>query len=217
MKKINFIIAIFLTFFALKPLTAQISDSLKLNSGEFIKNNKFAVVFELGTVVGRTSLVERYNFLAKYHIYENFAVRFGGDFGVSETENTFGYSALYDDFSSYSFDLYGDLQYYFLRKSLIKPFVTFGSFYSKDYYYEEKDNWDDFRYRNEWSLGLMATLGVEVFLINNVSLVSEYITKCYYASFRSRYITSGNLYSDDKGKVLKATGNTFRIGFSVYF
>jgi hypothetical protein len=217
MKKINFIIIVLTNLFLLKTVSAQVADSVNLKSNEFVKNNKFAVVFELGTIIGKTSMVERYNFLGKYHLYENFAIRAGGDFGVSSSESSSSYSELYQDYSSYSYDLYADLQYYFLRKSLIKPYVTIGSFFSKDYFYATKDNGDYYKYRNEWNLGIMSTFGVEIFLINNVSLVSEYIAKCYYASYRNVYIPSGTMPYDDKSKTVKFTGNTIRIGFSVYF
>jgi hypothetical protein len=221
MKKINIIIIVLITLFLLKTVSAQVADSVNLKSNEFVKNNKFAVVFELGTIIGKSSMVERYNFLGKYHLYENFAIRAGGDFGVSSSESNFSYSALYQDFSSYSYDLYADLQYYFLRKSLVKPFITVGLFYSKDHFSATKyaTDYDYYDYHNEWNLGVMSTFGVEIFLINNVSLVSEYIAKCYYTSLKRMYITSGSLssYSDYKSKNVKFTVNTFRIGFSVYF
>jgi len=217
MKKLNFIFIVLLNLFLINAVSAQVSDSLTSKNDEFVKKDKFAVVFELGTIIGRSSLIERYNFLAKYHFCENFAIRAGGDVGISNFESTSGNSAIYQNFSSYSFSVYGDLQYYFMRKSMIKPFATLGVFYSKDYYSADKNNLDYLSYHNEWDLGIMSTLGIEMFLINNVSLVSEYIAKCYYSSRRHRYISSGVINEDEKSKVIKFSGNTFRIGFSVYF
>jgi hypothetical protein len=217
MKKLNIIIIALLNLFLLNTAIPQVADSLNSKSSEFIKNNKFAVIFEFGTIIGRSSMIERYNFLAKYHFSENFAVRAGGDFGVSSSENTSGLLAKYQDFLSYSYGLYADLQYYFLRKSMIKPFVTIGSFYSKDYYYAGRDNMNNLYNRDEWNLGIMSTLGFEVFLINNISLVSEYIAKCYYNSRKDKSINSGSLFYDEKLKDVKFSGNTFRVGFSVYF
>jgi hypothetical protein len=219
MKKINLIIVVLINLFLLKTVSAQVADSLNLKSNEFIKKNKFAVVFELGTIIGKSSMVERYNFLGKYHLNENIAIRAGGDFGVSSFEYGSNYSEYDKDYSSYSYDLYADLQYYFLRKSLIKPFITVGLFHSRDYFSALKYTTDyySYDYRNEWNLGVMSTFGVEIFLINNVSLVSEYIAKCYYTSLKRRDTTSSSLYSDDKSKTVEFKGNTFRMGFSVYF
>jgi hypothetical protein len=218
MKKINFLIVVLINLFLLKTVSAQVTDSLNLKNNEFIKKNKFAVTFELGTIIGKSSMIERYNFLGKYHLSENLAIRAGGDFGVSSEESNFGYSAQFKDFSSYSYDLYADLQYYFLRKSMIKPFITIGSFYSKDHYSATKDNEVYYySYRDEWNLGIISTFGVEIFLINNVSLVSEYIAKCYYTSYKSIYKFSPSVDSDEKSKDVRFSGNTFRIGFSVYF
>lgn len=217
MKKINLIIIVLFNLIFLKPVSAQVTDSLNLRSNEFVKNNKVAVVFELGTIIGKSSMVERYNFLGKYHLCENFAVRAGGDFGVSSAETNGLVISQYQDFSSYSYDLYADLQYYFVRKSLIKPFITIGSFFSKDYLYTTKNNMDDYQYRNEWNLGVMSTFGLEIFIINNVSLVSEYIVKCYYTSLKNKYIVYGSLYYDEKLKSVEFKGNTFRMGFSIYF
>jgi len=217
MKKLLLIhIYLFLIIFV-QNSSAQLTDSNILNDNEFVKNNKFAVVFELGSIVGSSSIFERYNLLAKYHMCENFAVRSGFDYGKSLNEPNYENPSVYTDFSTYSYDVYADLQYYLTKKTFVQPFVTVGSIYSKDHYYSMKDNKDELFYYDEWHLGITASLGTEIFLKNNVSLIAEYIAKCSYVSELRERVSNGYLDYRAKLRNIKFSYNTARVGFSVYF
>lgn len=215
----NYFKKILISFFILISVNlvfSQIKDSNELKNTDFLNKGKFAVVFELGTLISKGSFFEGYNFLAKYHISEKSALRVNFKIGEGEQGlSGIGSSALLD-YSSYDYDVNINFQYYLSKKSFIKPFISFGPTYFRSFFNVRWEN-SDFRWKYERGIGLTFTLGTEVFLYNNVSLIGEYLLRGVYALDETQYYQSGYYVLSSKITNREFIANTARLGFSVYF
>jgi hypothetical protein len=212
MKYFNKIIISFLVIPFVCVLSQEM-DSTKTSCESFLKKGKLAVVFELGSLINRSSTFEGYNFLAKYHISDNSAIRVNFRIGGGQLDDN--YISNIVDWSSYNFDINANIQYYLSQKSFVKPFVSFGPTFYKDHLYELWTYDNNFNLNDEWGLGLMVTMGAEIFIHNNLSLIGEYLLKGTYSKTRSQSFYGD--YTDEKIKEFKFSANTARLGFSVYF
>jgi hypothetical protein len=195
---------------------SQIKDSTKIQKTEFLNKGRFAIVFELGTLIDRSTFFEGYNFLVKYHIGDNSALRVNFKIGEGILSNPELGSSTIQEYSSYNYEVNLNYQYYFSKKTFVKPFISLGPTYIKDYYYELWDE-NNFRWNNEWGIGVTLTIGTEIFLFDNISLVGEYLIKGIYDDYRYEDFYNGEFRSFRKEISRKLTANTARLGFSVYF
>jgi hypothetical protein len=195
---------------------AQSQDTLSLKNENFLEKGRFAFVLELGTMFGNSSFFNGYNFLAKYHISDNIAFRI--NFRIDEGDGNYITDRTVD-LSSYDGEVNANIQYYLSRKSFIKPFLSLGPMYSRYRYYRLETYSDDYAedYIDYWNLGFIFTIGTEIFIRDNVSLIGEYIMKGTAGKDR-RYKRNATYTSEnDEFTTYSFTGNTARLGFSVYF
>jgi|WetSurMetagenome_2_1015567.scaffolds.fasta_scaffold05251_4 hypothetical protein len=199
-----------------KSVFPQIKDSTEMQKTDFLNKGKFAVVFELGTLISRGSFFEGYNFLAKYHIGDKSALRVNFKIGEGMQSNPGSVSSTTQEYSSYDYEVNANFLYYLSKKTFIKPFISIGPTFSFNYYYELYEN-ESFQWYREWSMGATFTLGAEVFLYNNVSLIGEYLIKGEYRKYDRQYWTKGRYQIYYKDIYRKFSANTARLGFSIYF
>ncbi len=153
----------------------------------------------------------------KKHISDNFALRFGvgGDIRDETGETSTGSGEMnYSQNRTYNFIATLNFQYFLSSGSKIKPFVSAGPYC--EYLYNLSSS-GAFKIE-EWGAGIFASFGVEMFIIDNVSLIGEYIFKAtagkrYNKRFNTVYGPEGYSYTT----VYKTTFKTARLGFSVYF
>jgi hypothetical protein len=216
MKKIKLIL-ICLSFLIVFKVYSQNVDIPKTESDSFLKKGNFAVMFELGKLISRTSSFEGYDIATKYHIADYSAIRFSFLFSEGDLIDNTSISN-YETYSSYSYEMNLSIQQYFKHQSLVNPFLAFGVIFSQNYHYKTADNNNYSDWLNEWNLGLSASIGTEVFIYNNVAVTGEYLIKAVYNKYREQDFSHSNSYffSADE-KTFKFSGNTARLGFSVYF
>jgi hypothetical protein len=206
-------ITIFFLFIPFICGFSQEIDSFKSQDESFLKKGKVAVVFELGSLINRSTTFEGYNFLVKYHINDNSAIRLNFRIGGGQRDDNDISNLI--EFSSYDFDINANVQFYLSQKSFVKPFISFGPTFNKDHLYLLWSYDDNFSWHDEWGLGLMFTMGTEIFIHDNVSLIGEYLLKGTYSETKVQSYYGE--YKDENIKEFKFSGNTARLGFSVYF
>ncbi len=209
-------------------------DSAKLKSSEefiALKKGNFAFYLEFGSLLfqtGNSSIFDsNYEWLltAKYHLSDRTALRISGGSiinGGSGTGNQY-YNGAYDTLkpwnTSTSFNTTVNIQHFLSLKSKVKPFFSFG-IYAK-YNYSGATDKGYWKKVEEWGIGPYASFGAEFFVLDNISIIGEYILKGtigkkyektiyyneeYYSSYRYEYTTDYNLEL-----------NTYRAGLSIYF
>jgi len=171
------VIFLFVFLFSFKSGVSQ--DTSKTNNNqESLQKGKFAVIFEAGTLFNKTNFFEEYLLTAKAHLSGKLALRvsIGGNSGA---RHVFYHDQLYGDyeyksgFGNYNFSV--NLQYFLNISSKVKPFVSLGPygeyFVETDYevpYYKKT-------FTQKWKLGGIASFGVEMFVLDNLSLIGEYV------------------------------------------
>jgi len=193
-----------------------------------LAENKWAVVFEAGTILrgGSGDVFKNFLLTGKYHFNKKHAVRlFGGTYGskLDGIENSCNQPEL--DRVDESFYIETGLQYvrYLNPDSRVKVYLAVGPYYTFDYYNSNRDvaiigGWYSYYYRKDWSLGVAGSLGVEYFILDNISLIGEYFVSATAGKSigNSRSAESNNWYSSESTNY-GFRFNKMQIGFSVYF
>lgn len=222
MKKLSVnIIYILFLIVSFNLALAQAQDTESFKDKNFPEKGRFAVVFEIGTLFGSSSFFEGYNFLAKYHLSDKAALRVNFHFDNGDLNR---FQPDITDWSSYKYEANANVQFYLSNKTFVKPFISIGPVYSRNHYFVHSiillshgREYQEEEFRNEWRLGVMFTLGTEVFIYNNVSLIGEYVLKGTYGKHEEYQLKSSDYYDDNNYNFSSFTANTARLGFSVYF
>lgn len=232
--KIICAIIIAISFFLQMNISfAQDSSNLKSSEEEFtaLKKGNFAFYLEFGTMLFKTSTANYdsgYDFLltVKYHFSERTALRLTGGIFISDesginksTENISNNNYTFNVNNNYtSFNTTINIQHFLSLKSKVKPFLGFGIYAKYNY---DLDSYQDRNYKvEEWGIGPYASFGAEFFVLDNISIIGEYILKGTYGkSYRKSYYgTSGILESEYKYTTeYKIDFQSFRAGLSIYF
>lgn len=200
-------------------------------SEEFValKKGSKAINFEFGSLLFRTNpsqLSDNYNYEVlltfKTHLSDKLALRVsaGTDLqhqsGINESFNTTNpeNTAVDDD---YSFSTSINFQYFLSLNSKVKPFFSTGIYanyfnsFTNRYYGNSK--------REEWGVGPIASFGVEMFVIDNISLIGEYVIKATVGKnyYKSYYYDVYGSYNYSYRTAYKLDFKTVRVGASVYF
>lgn len=213
---------------------AYAQDSAKSKSSEeftALKKGNFAFYLEFGTMLFKTSTANYdsgYDFLltAKYHFSERTALRLTGGVYISDERGINGsYENNSNNYYTYkvnnnytSFNTTINIQHFLSLKSKVKPFLGFGIYARYNY---DLDSYQDLNYKvEEWGIGPYASFGAEFFILDNISIIGEYIIKGTYGkSYRKSYFGSpgilehGYTYTTD----YKLDFQSFRAGLSIYF
>jgi hypothetical protein len=236
MNKKNFSVLLLIMFGIIFQTNFSLAqDSTKSKSSEeftALKKGNFAIYLEFGSLLfqtGNSGIFEsNYEWLltAKYHLSERTALRISGGStisGGSGVGNSY-YYGIYDTLSpwhtSTSFITTINLQHFLSLNSKVKPFYSLG-IYAK-YYYSgstDKGSWEK---SEEWGIGPYVSFGAEMFILDNISIIGEYILKGtigkkYQKGWtvdNNNYIQS-QVYSYSTNYILEL--NTYRAGLSIYF
>ncbi len=193
-----------------------------------LAENKWAVVFEAGTLLRGSSGDVFKNFLltGKYHFNKKHAVRlFGGTSGYKSDGNEKGYNQPDLNRISESFYIETGLQYvrYLNPDSRVKVYLAAGPYYTFDYSNSNRDDaitgsWYSYYYSKEWNLGIAGSLGVEYIILDNISLIGEYFISATAGKTigDSRYAENYQWYSSESTNY-RIRFNKMQIGLSVYF
>jgi hypothetical protein len=142
------------------------------------------------------------------------AIRLNFKIGGGDYDENY-YSPILNDLSSYDIESSLNIQYYLSRRNFVKPFLSVGPTYSKNHNYRPEKG-KAFYWYDDWSLGIMLTLGTEIFIYDNIGIIGEYVIKgSYKKSIYQNYNSYELLESDNK--IITFSANTARLGFSVYF
>jgi hypothetical protein len=209
-------------------------DSAKSKSSEefiALKKGNFAFYLEFGSLLFRTGNSIFYDsdyewlLTAKYHLSERTALRISGGSiisGSSGTGNSYNFGTL-DTLSpwgtSTSFNTTVNIQHFLSLKSKVKPFISLG-IYAK-YYYTASTDKGLWRRTEQWGIGPYASFGAEFFVLDNISIIGEYILKGTvgknyekYIIYNEQYFTT---YQYSYSTEYKLELNSFRAGLSIYF
>jgi hypothetical protein len=188
-----------------------------------LKKGNYALVFELGTIFRSSGFFEAFTLTAKKHLTDNLALRFsfGGNMSEGNGDQKNNDNQGFDITRSaedhyYSLQTSINFQYFIKLNSKIKPFFSLGPYgeyeysgylYSYDYVKDEI-----------WGVGIFASFGLEMFIMDNVSLIGEYILKATYGKSLFKSDDPNYINSSYRGLTeYKIRLNTARLGFSVYF
>jgi opacity protein-like surface antigen len=215
MKKVQ-IISLFIFFIIshLDCLLAQSSNNSISADNDYLKKGKIAAVFEMGTIFSRSDFFEGYNFLFKYHISDYTAVRISFNLNGGKFNDNYISSYTYD-WSSYGYESSANIQIYLTKRSYVKPFISIGPTFFKEH--NDVINSDGEYFEDKWNAGLMLTLGTEVFIKDNISLIGEYLIKGTYGKIKKFNRHNAEIKNETNVKQMFLTGKTARLGFSVYF
>ena len=218
------------SFLVLFILTTNISFSQDTSFIVFpkesaLKKGNYALVFELGTIFGNSNFFEAFSLTAKKHLSDKLALRFsfGGNFSaVKGNGDNYEYEIFNRSFDDYSDDFQATINFqYFLNiNSKVKPFVSVGPY--AEYSYSGNFTKEQYDKSETWRIGLFASLGTEMFITDNISLIGEYVLRSTYGIHSSKYFIIDNnnfisSYSYVYNKEYRLIFNSARIGFSVYF
>jgi hypothetical protein len=214
---------------------AYAQDSAKSKSSEeftALKKGNFAFYLEFGSLLFQTGNSGIYGsdfewlLTAKYHLSERTALRISGGStisGGSGVANNYYYGT-HDTLSpwgtSTSFNTTVNIQHFLSLKSKVKPFFSLG-IYAK-YYYSSNSDKGSWGKTEEWGIGPYASFGAEFFVIDNISVIGEYILKgtigkSYHKSWEvdNNNDLRSQRYSYSTNYILDL--NTYRAGLSIYF
>jgi hypothetical protein len=188
-----------------------------------LKKGNYALVFELGTMFGYPGFFEAFTLTAKKHLADNLAIRlsFGGNMflkngdekSYDESGNIVSASAQNYD---YTIETSINLQYYIVINHKIKPFVTFGPYTT--YSFNGSSHYNYSNITEQWGVGIFSSFGLEMFIMDNISLIGEYVLKATYG--KSLYKNRNNNNNKENYTYFnefRIKLNTARLGFSVYF
>ena len=209
-------------------------DSARIKSSEeftALKKGNFAIYLEFGSILFRTGSTgysyPEYDWLltAKYQLSEKTALRISGgslisgESGIVNKYDNGTYDSLKPWGNNSSFNTTVNIQHFLSTKSKVKPFFSLG-LYAK-YYYNGSTDIGYWSKTEEWGIGPFASFGAEMFVLDNISIIGEYIMKgtigkkySKYMYYNENYITSERY---EYTKEYNLDFNTFKVGLSVYF
>ena len=225
-KKIHLILFSFFTVFSIiNNLYSQDTIVFNLHKEPELKKGEYALVFELGTIFGYSNFFEAFSLTAKKHLRDDLALRFSVGFNmdeqngdakdIDESGNVLR-NTVYNH--NYLLQTSVNVQYFITISSKIKPFVSIGPYAEYTYY-----NSSDVTYASkheEWGIGAFASFGLEMFIMDNISLIGEYVIKATYGKNLYKNWTMDNSNVNESYSYFteyKIKLNTARLGFSVYF
>ena len=215
----NFTVLVsFLLFWGIEYGVCQDTTQQKDSGQNALKKGNYAIIFEAGTVLGHTNFFEEYNLTAKRHLSDKLALRLsiGGNTGYTTGNGNYSnYETEHRETEEYKFVTTINFQYFLNINSKIKPFISVGP-YGEILY--RMDNYNDMSSSKEvdWCAGVFASFGVEMFILDNISLIGEYIFKATAGKDYYKEIVQCNtnyLYSTE----YKTSFKSARLGFTVYF
>jgi outer membrane protein W len=197
-------------------------------SDEFtaLKKGNFAINFELGyqffrnnSPLNNTYSDSYYELIlsAKLHLTDRLALRISGGTDISSGRGEYdGQITNSDEINdNYSFNTSVNLQYFLSQKSKVKPFFSGGIYGNYIYYLDNTYGWNK---RKSWSIGPIVTFGVEMFVLDNMSFIGEYVMKATMGkSYREEWSSIGSNYYYKSITEYKLDFKSFRAGLSVYF
>ena len=231
MKKIGLVI---LFSFSLAVFSNGISFSQDTNRINYncLADKKWSLIFEAGTIFGGNygSSYKSFLLTGKYHFDKSNAVRlFIGTYGNKSDGEESGISSSssnVNENSSKYFNLEGGLQYvrYLNADSKVKVYFCFGPYVKYNYEYSYREEMSGYDYNENvddtWGIGCSASLGVEYFILDNISLVGEYSANGTIGKLHSTYnhfSVYGIQYRRIDMDKSEFEFNKMRLGFSVYF
>ena len=203
-------------------LFSQDSDQVNPVKESMLKKGIWAIVFELGTY---NNFFEAFSLTAKIHLSDRFALRLSAGTNIVETDGNSEYVDPYIQNSphyyqlnnhDYSFQTTLNLQYFLSLNHKIKPFISVGPY--ANYSYNGYINNYEYRKIEEWGIGFFSSFGVEMFILDNISLIGEYVIRGTYGKNLSKQSeSSSGYYNYSYSSEYKLNFKTARLGFSVYF
>jgi hypothetical protein len=214
------------------PLEAQEKDTDALTS---LKKGSTALLFEIDRDLYINSYIGAI-ISAKKHVTDNSSLRFGlsGTFNFSSTKNkSIHKDANYNEENksngnSQRISVNIEYLYYPVTNKKLTffvgagPSISYNHNYSRNYILNglDSNNWDENSRskRNEWSLGLDSSVGIEIFIVNYIGLIAEYGLTATYRSSNNKTIYSEDEYrSDGESKSFGLDSQSKKIGLSFYF
>ena len=219
------LILAFLFFSQCNFLISQDSGKVTLPNESMLKKGNWAIIFEAGTIFGSSNFFESFNLTAKKHFSDCFALRLSAGVSINESNGPENISNL----SSGNFPASSNLskstdgfittlnfQYFLSVNHKIKPFLSFGPYAAYSY---SRQNSSSYIYKSdEWAAGFFSSFGVEMFILDNISIIGEYIMKGTYGKKLYKSIDLYDALEDySYSSVYKLEFKNARLGFSVYF
>lgn len=222
MIKIRTVLLLILFLTLSESTFSQDSNRVFLPENTMIKKGNCAIVFEIGTMFSNyNTYFEAYNFTIKKHISDRLALRLNIGFNIFENKGEGNSKTIYSyvpntyetKSNTYRIISSVNFQYFLTKNNITKLFVSTGPY--GEYNYNKMYAQDSIK-SEELYLGLVSSIGAEIFLLNNLSFIGEYLLKINYNKVTQKYNVSLN---EDYVKFdgFEATFNTLRFGLSVYF
>lgn len=211
-------------------------DSLKFKSPEeytALKKGNFAIYLEFGSLLFRTSSSSNYSsdnellLTAKYQLSDKTALRISGGTSLNHQNGNYNRfeNMTNERWTNYgsndnSFNTTVNIQHFLSVKSKIKPFFSLGVYAN---YYFSTDSFQDYWGKiEEWGIGPFASFGAEMFVLDNVSIIGEYILKGtagkkYQKDLSVDYNNNVTYERYQYSTVYKADLKSYRVGLSIYF
>jgi hypothetical protein len=226
--KIKNILPVYITFFiicsSLNNVFSQDTTFIVMPKESALKKGNYALVFEAGTIFGSSGFFEAFTLTAKKHLTDKLAIRLSisgnmleGNGDEKGYDNFGGVLRGADENHQYTFSSSINFQYFPDINSKIKPFTSIGPYAEYSYYGYFRPVYGD--KQEEWGIGIFASCGLEMFIMDNISLIGEYIIKATYGKRLEKNWVSDNGFFEGYRYFTqyKVKLNTARLGFSVYF
>lgn len=183
-----------------------------------LSKNNMAINFGFGDFLFSSNYDYYYNVLltAKYHISDRLALRVSGGTALHSKS---GYSSSYSNNDYHIFNIIAsiNMQYYLSTKTKVKPYFAAG-IYTKYDYTNYSSEIGSYYKENTWGIGPLLAFGVEMFVLDNISLNGEYVMKSTYGKYYHKELTSPDGSIDyNYSTEIDFDFKTVRVGTSVYF
>lgn len=190
-----------------------------------LAENKWAVIFEAGSLFRNNSggIFKTFLLTGKYNFSKKHGLRiFGGTSGTQYSGAYHDLKAPWVDYDSDQFNIETGLQYirYFNPDNEIKVYLAAGPYFMLNYRNSINQSTGgpekSFEYSREWELGISVSLGVEYFILDNISIIGEYFTSATGGKNSYRLLDYDSRYESESTNY-KFNANRMQLGFSVYF
>ena len=214
----NFL-TILVTFFLISScvLNAQEGESLQEDSKNSLLSGSRSLQFRISNNLTLTSF-EGTMISAKKHFTPNSALRFGVGLDIRSGQEDYG--AVKEDDDLFDLELIAQYIYYTSPRAPMNFYLGTGPHFNynrhvQDRDYEETGEDASWQYDRSWTIGLLATFGVEWFAIESISFFCEYGASLGYHA----RLTESTRYESQTGetKQFSLTSQTVDFGLSVYF
>ncbi len=217
---IKYILAVLITFFLISScvLAAQEGEALQEDGENSLVSGSRSLQFRISNNLTLTSF-EGTMISAKKHFTPNSALRFGLGLDIRSGQEDYG--AVEEDDNLFDLELIAQYIYYTSPQAPVNLYLGTGpqltyNRHVQDRDYEETGEDASWQYDRSWTIGLLATFGVEWFAIENISFFCEYGASIGY---QSRYTekTSYPRTQDQEITQFRLSSQTVDFGLSVYF